>query len=99
MTEGVIIAVITAAGSLIGVVLTVIYGNKKTAQTVKSQTELTLYRIDELEKKQDKHNTLIERMYKVEEDIAILQEQYKVEKHRIKDLERYHQPKSGGGQE
>ena len=97
MTEGVIIAIITAGCSLIGVIITVVYGNKKTAKTVKTQTDLTLYRIGELEKKQDKHNTLIERMYKVEEDIAILKEQHKVEKHRIKDLEQFHRPKEQGG--
>ena len=92
MTEGIIIAIITAGLSLIGVVVTVVYGNNKTAKTVKAQTDLTLYRIEELEKKQDKHNTLIERMYKAEEDIAILKEQHKVEKHRINDLEEFHKP-------
>ena len=94
MTEGIIIAIIGGGLSLAGVIITVVYGNKKTAQTVKSQTDLTLYRIGELEKKQDKHNGLIERVYKVEEDITLLKEQYKVEKHRIKDLEAYHKPKN-----
>ena len=90
MTESIIIALITAGFSLIGVIIT----NKKTTQTVKAQTDLTLYRIDELEKKQDKHNSVIERMYKAEENIKLLQEQYKVEKHRIKDLEEFHKPKN-----
>lgn len=40
-----------------------------------------------LEKKQDKHNNLIERTYKNETDIKVLQEQYKVENHRVTDLE------------
>lgn len=92
MTEGVLIALITAAASFAGVVLTVIFGNKKTEKTVRQQTDLTLYRIDELEKKQDKHNTLIERMYGAEERIKVLEEQHKVEKHRIKDLEDFHKP-------
>ena len=87
MTEGVTIAIITAGLSLIGVIITVIYGNRKTAATVKESTDLTLYRIAQLEKKQDKHNTLIERMYKVEEDVALLKEGQKVENHRIADLE------------
>lgn len=43
---------------------------------------------DRLEKKQDKHNGLIERIYKNERDISVLQEQVKVENHRIEDLER-----------
>lgn len=33
---------------------------------------LTNYRIEQLEKKVDKHNNLIERMYKVEEDISLI---------------------------
>lgn len=45
-------------------------------------------RFDRLEKKQDKHNGLIERTYKNERDISVLQEQVKVENHRIEDLER-----------
>lgn len=93
MTEGIIIAIITAGLSLVGVMITVIYGNKKTANTVKVQTDLTLYRIEQLEKKQEIHNNVIERMYKAEENIKILQEKYKVEKHRINDLEEYHKPK------
>ena len=90
MTEGVIIAIITAGLSLIGVIITVLFGNKKTQQNIKEQGDLTLYRIEQLEKKQDKHNTLIERMYKVEEDIGIIKEKIKVEDHRIEDLEQYH---------
>lgn len=40
-------------------------------------SKLTLYRLEQLEKKVDKHNNLIERMYKVEKDIAIIQEEIK----------------------
>lgn len=40
-------------------------------------SKLTLYRLEQLEKKVDKHNNLIERMYKVEKDIAIIQEELK----------------------
>ena len=92
MTEGIIIAMITAGLSLVGVIITVIYGNKKTAHTVKAQTDLTIYRIEELEKKQDKHNTLIERMFIVEGKIDKLDEKIKVENHRISDLEEFHKP-------
>ena len=93
MTEGIIIAIITAGLSLVGVVITVIFGNNKTRKTVKAQTDLTIYRLEELEKKQDKHNTLIERMYIVEGKIDRLDEKIKVENHRISDLEEYHKPK------
>lgn len=94
MTEGIIIAIITAGLSLVGVIITVLYGNNKTAKTVKSQTDLTIYRIEQLEKKQDKHNTLIERMYAVEEKVDLLVERQKTANHRIDDLEGYHKPKN-----
>lgn len=42
---------------------------------------------ERLERKQDKHNGLIERMTVTERDVAVLQEQVKVENHRIEDLE------------
>ena len=92
MTEGIIIALITAGLSLVGVIVTNVHGNNKTAKTIKAQTDLTLYRIEQLEKKQDVHNNLIDRMYKVEDKINILTEKVKVENHRIDDLEQFHKP-------
>lgn len=87
MSEGIIISIITSAFTFAGVLITVLYGNKKTRDNVKEQTDLTLYRIEQLEKKQDKHNTLIERMYKLEDKQAVLEERQKVANHRIDDLE------------
>lgn len=40
-----------------------------------------------LEKKQDKHNKVIERTYKNEKDIEVLKEKVGVANHRIEDLE------------
>ena len=45
-------------------------------------TKLTTYRLEQLEKKVDKHNTVIERTF-------ILEEQMKVANHRINDLEEF----------
>lgn len=53
------VAIITSIASLAGVILTVFYGNK-----------LTLYRIEQLEDKVNKHNNLIERTYKLEKHEA-----------------------------
>lgn len=44
-------------------------------------------RLNYLEKKLDKHNNVVERMYKAETDIAVLQKENKVADHRIADLE------------
>lgn len=46
------------------------------------------YRLMELEKKQDRHNDVIERTYKLEEVTALHEEKIKVANHRIDDLEK-----------
>lgn len=45
------------------------------------------YKLDELTKKVDKHNNLIERTYKLEKEASVMHEQILVANHRIKDLE------------
>ena len=63
--------------TLIGTILTVYGGNK-----------LTAYRIEQLEKRVNKHNNLIERTFKIEERLTVDEEQIKVANHRIDDLEK-----------
>ena len=36
---------------------------------------------------QDKHNNLVERTFKIESDVKVLEEKISVENHRIEDLE------------
>ena len=55
MTEGIMISLITGGLAVISNVIIVVFNNSK-----------TLYRIEQLEKKQDVHNGMIERVYKVE---------------------------------
>ena len=62
--ETIIVAVI----GLIGTLASVYFVNKKT-------TALILYRVDQLEQKVNKHNNLIDRMYKAETNIEIIQEE------------------------
>ena len=76
MTEAVIVAAISLIGTLFG-----------TLGGIVASSKMTLYRIEQLEKKQDKHNTLIERMYKAEDKLNVLDERQKVANHRIDDLE------------
>ena len=83
----IIVSLISGILTLAGVIITVAAGNKKTSAKIKEQSDLTLYRIDQLEKKQDKHNTLIERMYAAEDKINLFDEKIKVVNHRIDDLE------------
>ena len=82
-----IVALVTGGLSLLGTVITVIVGFKQTSKQVDAKTDLTIYRIEQLEAKQDKHNTLIERTYKLEEKADLLQERIKVVNHRLEELE------------
>lgn len=81
------VAIITSVFSFAGTVLAVVLGDKKNAKRSKEQADLTLYRLEELEKKQDKHNSLIERMFRVERRLDVDEERIKVANHRISDLE------------
>ena len=47
-----------------------------------------MWRISALEKKVDKHNSVIERTFELEKRAALTTEQIKVANHRIDDLER-----------
>ncbi|MCI5872155.1 MAG: hypothetical protein PUJ55_10610 [Clostridiales bacterium] len=77
METEIVVALITLAGSALG-----------TFAGIVTSARLMTYRIEQLEKKVDKHNTVIERTFKLEEAQAVMQEQIKVANHRIEDLER-----------
>lgn len=77
MSDAVMVALIglcgSGAGSLFGVLMS---------------SKLTQYRLEQLEKKVQAHNNLIERTYKLEERTELQEEKIKVVNHRIGDLER-----------
>jgi hypothetical protein len=54
----------------------------------KKQTAIWAYRLEELEKKVDKHNQVIERTYELESRADVIDEQIKVANHRIDSLEK-----------
>lgn len=70
MDGNVIIALISMTGSLIG-----------TLGGILVSARMTTYRIEQLERKVDKHNNFAERM-------PVIEEQIKVINHRIEDLEK-----------
>lgn len=70
MSNEVIVAFMALLGSAIG-----------TVGGIMASSRLTNHRLEQLEKKVDKHNSVIERTY-------ILEEKMKVANHRIEDLER-----------
>ena len=64
MSEVVIVAILSLIGTLVGSLTGILTANK-----------LTNYRIEQLEKKVEKHNNVIERVYKLEKDEAVIQEE------------------------
>lgn len=72
MSETIIVALISLVGTLAGSLGGILVSSK-----------MTNYRIEQLEKKVDKHNNFAEK-------IPIINEQIKVINHRIDDLEREH---------
>ena len=84
-----IVALVTGGLSLLGTVITVIVGFKQTSKQVDAKTDLTIYRIEQLEAKQDKHNTLIERTYKLDENADLMHERMKFANHRLDDIDHY----------
>lgn len=59
--------------ALIGIIPTIIVA----VFSIVSNNQVIKVRIDELEKKVEKHNQIVERMYKAESDIKILQDELK----------------------
>ena len=82
--EAIIVALIGLAGSAIGSIIGVI-----------ASARLTSYRLEQLEKKVEVHNQVIDRVYKLEERTELQEEKIKVSNHRIEDLEDFH--KGGAG--
>ena len=72
--------VITAALSLVGTLVGTLGG-------IALSSNLTNYRIEQLDQKVETHNNLITRTYKLEQEFAVMDEKVKVANHRIDDLE------------
>ncbi len=63
MIEAVVVAFITGGLTLAGTIVTSYASNSK-----------TIYRIDQLEKVVEKHNNVIDRTYRLEQDVAVIKE-------------------------
>ena len=81
METEIIVALIALLGSVLGTFSGIVVSSK-----------LVNYRIEQLEKKVDKHNQVIDRVYKLEQHEAVVDEEIKVANHRIEDLEEFHSP-------
>lgn len=76
MNSEILVALLSLAGTLLG-----------TFGGIVASSKLSNYRIEQLEKKVQAHNNLVERMYAVEGHQETQDEKIKVANHRIDDLE------------
>ncbi len=76
MDSAILVAVISGIFTLLGS-----FGG------VMATSKLTSYRLQKLEEKVDKHNQVIDRVYRLEQHGAVVDEELKVANHRIADLE------------
>lgn len=79
MSDSIVVAILALLGTLGGTFGGILTANK-----------LTNYRIEQLEKKVEKHNQVVERVYILEKDEAVIKEEISVANHRISDLEQFH---------
>lgn len=84
-----IIASCISAGAAILVCMINNHAQRKKIEEQNNKT-ITLidYRLNELAKRVEKHNNVIERTYKLEKAIEVDEEKIRVANHRIEDLER-----------
>lgn len=80
-------AVITGIVAIVVCMVNNLYQSK----AVKTQHEKTIalidYKLEELTQRVDKHNNVVERVYKLEQQNEVQEEKIKVANHRIDDLE------------
>ena len=79
MTEAVVVAILSLVGTCIGSVVAILTANN-----------LTKYKIEELTKEVEKHNSVIERTFVIEKRLDVIDEKILVANHRLKDLEESH---------
>lgn len=76
MTE-IIVAIISGLCVAIPSIIATVSSNKAAVSSNKKNNDLVIYRIDELDKKVHEHNNLIDRMYKVESRVNLLEDEIK----------------------
>ena len=77
MSNEVFAALLALVGSMVG-----------SLGGILASARLTNFRLQQLEKKVEKHNNLISRTYELEKEYSVLDERIRVANHRIEDLEK-----------
>ena len=69
MDAGIIISIITGALSLTGVILTNMNSNRKIEQQLQVSMAVTDTKLEALTKQVEKHNQIVERIFKLEQSV------------------------------
>lgn len=80
MSDVIVVALVSGALTLVGTIITVVWSNKATTAVMNEK-------IETLSKRVERHNQVVERTYKLEQECAVLDEKIKVANNRIKNLE------------
>ena len=80
MSDAVVVAFIGLCGSGLGSLVGALVSNR-----------VWQYRIEQLEQKVERHNKIIDRTYRLEEESTVIEEKIKVINHRLLNLERKEQ--------
>lgn len=80
MMDEILVAVISGVSALLASVIVAVISHRKSTAVIE-------YRLMQLEKKVDLHNSVIDRTYRLEEHAAVMDQKIKVADNRISDLE------------
>ena len=88
MNTALVASILSAAASLIVCLINNHYQRIESDKKHEANIMLISYRLEQLEKKVDLHNNIVERTYKLEEQSTLLDEKMKVANPRLDDLEK-----------
>ena len=86
MNISIAVALISGLCVAIPSLIATLISNKNSKKQAEENKNLTIYRINKLEEKVDKHNSIVERTFKLEGQVTEIF-------HDIKELKSYHKPK------
>ena len=87
MDSAIIVSIVSGALSLIGIIITNVSSNRKIEHQLEVSMAVTNTKLEDLTKQVEKHNNVVERVFKLEETDKLLDEKISVANHRIADLE------------
>ena len=75
ITEQIIVTVITASTSIVAAMIANIAAMSRTSRKIDTQIALIEQKIDQLSGRVEKHNSVIERMYRLEGEVEVIKKE------------------------